>query len=89
MSAVKDAQGGSLLDNSMVVYCGGLSDGNRHRHDDLPVIVAGKAGGRFEPGRHVKLNGNTPMSNLHLRLLKEMGCKADRFGDATEMLKTI
>lgn len=89
MSAVKDAQGGSLLDNSIVVYCGGLSDGNRHRHDDLPVIVAGRAGGRFESGRHVKLNGNTPMSNLHLRLLKEMGCKADRFGDATEMLKTI
>jgi hypothetical protein len=89
MSRVKDAQGGSLLDNSMVVYCGGLSDGNRHRHDDLPVIVAGKAGGRFEAGMHVKLGSNTPMSNLHLRLLKEMGCKTDRFGDATEMLKMI
>lgn len=89
MKAVQDAQGGSLLDNSMVVYCGGLSDGNRHRHDDLPVIVAGKAGGRFQPGRHVKFAGNTPMSNLHLRLLNEMGAKADRFGDATEMLKNI
>ncbi len=89
MSSLQDAQGGSLLDNSMVVYCGGLSDGNRHRHDDLPVVVAGKAGGRFQPGRHVKFDANTPMSNLHLRLLHEMGCKADRFGDATEMLKAV
>ncbi len=89
MSSLQDAQGGSLLDNSMIVYCSGLSDGNRHRHDDLPVIVAGKAGGRFQPGRHNDLGGNTPMSNLHLRLLHEMGSPTDRFGDATEMLKQI
>ncbi len=89
MSSLQDAQGGSLLDNSMIVYCSGLSDGNRHRHDDLPVIVAGKAGGRFQTGRHINFGANTPMSNLHLRLLHEMGAKADRFGDATEMLKNI
>ena len=69
MKSLKDADGSSMLDNSMVVYCAGLSDGNRHRHDDLPVIVAGHAGGSFNPGRHVKLGGNTPMSNLYVRML--------------------
>lgn len=89
MSTTKEANGKSLLDNSMVVYCSGLSDGNRHRHDDLPVIVAGSAGGRFQPGRHVKFSGNTPMSNLHLRMLHEIGVKTDRFGDSTGVFDKI
>ena len=87
MAAIQDAQGGRLLDNSMVVYCSGLSDANRHRHDDLPVIVAGKGGGRLQPGRHTKFSGNTPMSNLHLRLLNEMGVDAKSFGDSTGVCK--
>lgn len=87
MSSIQDAQGGSLLDNSMVMYCSGLSDANRHRHDDLPVIVAGKGGGRLKTGRHTKYGSNTPMSNLHLRLLNEMGVKADSFGDSTGVCK--
>ena len=55
----------------------------------LPVIVAGRAGGSFNPGRHVKLGGNTPMSNLYVRMLNEMGVKTDRFGDSTGKLATI
>ena len=89
MQAEKDAQGVSLLDQSAVVYCGGLSDGNRHRHDNLPVIVAGKGGGRFQTGRHIDLGSNTPMANLHLRLLHEMGVKAERFGDSTAVLQNL
>ena len=89
ISSVKEANGQSLLDNSMIVYCSGLSDANKHRHDDLPVIVAGKAGGRFQPGRHINLGTNTPMANLHLRLLNEMGVKADRFGDSTDVLEKV
>ncbi|MCB1224396.1 MAG: DUF1552 domain-containing protein [Verrucomicrobiales bacterium] len=83
MQALKDAQGGSLLDNSMVVYCGGLSDANRHRHDDLPVIVAGRGGGRLKTGQHVRFKDKTPMANLHLRLLHEMGVREPSFGDST------
>ena len=89
MKSLKDADGSSMLDNSMVVYCAGLSDGNRHRHDDLPVIVAGHAGGSFNPGRHVKLGGNTPMSNLYVRMLHEMGATVERFGDSTGKLATV
>ncbi|MCP5558524.1 MAG: DUF1552 domain-containing protein [Verrucomicrobiaceae bacterium] len=89
MKAIKEANGLSLLDNSMVVYCSGLSDANRHRHDDLPVILAGKAGGKFQPGRHTNFGTNTPMSNLHLRLLHEMGVPAPSFGDSTAVLQRI
>jgi hypothetical protein len=89
MTSIKESNGKSLLDNSMIMYCSGLSDGNRHRHDDLPVIMAGSAGGRFQPGRHVKFPANTPLSNLHLRMLHELGVKASRFGDSTGVLEKV
>ena len=85
----KDVDGKSLLDNSMVVYCAGLSDGNRHNHDDLPVVLAGHGGGALTPGRHVDLGTNTPMTNLYVRMLNTMGVQAERFGDSTGALKTI
>ncbi|HSH95322.1 MAG TPA: DUF1552 domain-containing protein [Roseimicrobium sp.] len=85
----KDVDGKTLLDNSMIVYCSGLSDGNRHRHDDLPVIVAGGGGGRLTPGRHVKLGSNTPMTNLYVSLLNNMGVKTERFADSTGALGNV
>ncbi len=79
----------NLLDNSMIVYCGGLSDGNRHAHDNLPVILAGRAGGVLKSGRHVNVGEKTPMNNLYVRMLNIMGVKTDRFGDSTNALTTI
>ena len=46
---------GSLLDNAMIVYGSGISDGDRHNHDDLPILMAGKGGGTIKPGRHLKV----------------------------------
>ncbi|MBL6763580.1 MAG: DUF1552 domain-containing protein [Verrucomicrobiae bacterium] len=89
MDAAKDVDGRSLLHNSMTLYASGLSDGNRHRHDDLPVILAGHAGGALKPGRHLKLSGKTPMSNLYVRLLDVMGAPVERFGDSTGPLKDV
>ena len=89
MRATKEANGKTLLENSMLVYCSGLSDGNRHSHADLPVIVAGHAGGAFKPGRHVNLGTNTPMTNLYVRMLNSMGVKVDRFGDSDGVLKDV
>lgn len=85
---VKDVDGRSLLDNSMLVYASGLSDGNRHKHDDLPVIVAGGAGGAFKTGRHLKVEPQ-PMSNLFVTMLNTMGAKVDQFGDSTGRLDAI
>lgn len=89
MRGVKDEDGRSLLDNSMVVYASGLADGNRHSHDNLPVLVAGRAGGAFTPGRHVNLGENTPMTNLYVRMLGEMGVETKTFGDSTGRLEKV
>lgn len=82
----EDVDGKSLLHNSMIVYGGCISDGNRHNHDDLPILLAGHGGGAFKPGRHVDLGGNMPLSNLYLRMLEEFGVKENRFGDSTGSL---
>lgn len=89
MKTTKDVDGKSLLHNSMIVYGGCISDGDRHNHDDLPIVVAGNAGGAFTPGRHVDLGEDVPMANLHLRMLEEFGVKEKRFGDSTGVLRKI
>lgn len=89
MKKTEDVDGKSLLHNSMIVYGSGISDGDRHSHDDLPVIVAGNAGGAFQPGRHVDLGEKVPLSNLYVRMLNEFGVKTPRFGDSTGSLRKI
>jgi hypothetical protein len=73
----------TLLDRSMVVYGSGLSDGNRHNHDDLPILLAGRGGGTLRPGRHLRFPVNTPLANLYLGMLRKMGVAAERFADST------
>jgi hypothetical protein len=85
----KDRDGKSLLHNSMIVYCSGLGDGNAHSHNDLPFILAGRAGGAFTPGRHFDPGSNTPMNNLYVTMLNTMGVKVDSFGDSTGVLKGV
>jgi hypothetical protein len=68
---------GTLLDHSQIVYGSGLSDGNRHEHNNLPVVLAGKSG-----GRHISYPAETPMNNLHLALLDRMGVHIDSLGDS-------
>ena len=83
MEETKDTDGNSLLHNSMIVYGCGNSDGNRHTHTNLPIILAGGGGGALTPGRYVKYSG-TPMSNLLLSMADRMGAKdIQRLGDST------
>ena len=89
MRDTQDIDGKSLLHNSMIVYGGCISDGDRHNHNDLPIVVAGNAGGAFTPGRHVELGEDVPLSNLYLRMLDEFGVKAKDFGDSTGVLRKI
>ena len=77
---------GTLLDHSMVVYLSGLSDGNRHSHEDLPVLVAGRGDGGLRPGRHVVYPKGTPMTNLYMTLLDRLGVQPERIGDSTGKL---
>ena len=85
---IREGNGRSLLDNSMLVYASGLSDGNRHRHDDLPVVLAGSGGGQLATGRHLKLP-EQPMTNLFLTMLEAIGAPTPQFGDSTAPLHAL
>jgi hypothetical protein len=75
---------GTLLDHSQIVYGSGLSDGNRHAHNNLPVLLAGKSG-----GQHITYPAETPMNNLHLALLDRMGVHIDSLGDSNGELNVL
>ncbi len=88
LADIDDGQG-SLLDRSAVLFGSGISDGDRHNHDQLPILLAGRAGGLLHPGRHLRFPKNTPLANLYLSLLRGFGCEVDTFADATHPLKEI
>jgi hypothetical protein len=79
----------NLLDNSMIVYGAGLSDGNRHLHEDLPTLVAGRAGSYFKTGRRIVYRRETPMCNLFLTMMDRMGVHTEDFGDSTGPLEGL
>jgi len=78
---------GSLLDHSLVLYGGGMGDGNLHRHADLPCLLAGSLGGQFKTGMHVRYDTDTPMSNLLLTMMDAVGVRLDRIGDSSGRLE--
>jgi hypothetical protein len=80
---------GTLLDHCMIVYGSGISDGNAHRHDGLPILIAGKAGGTIKTGRHVRYPKETPLTNLYLSMLDRIGAPLDSFGDSTGRLASL
>ncbi len=89
LEATKDVDGRSVLHNSMIVYGCGNSDGNRHTHDNLPILLAGGGGGTLTPGRYQKLGGR-PMSNLFLSMVDRMGVKGvERIGDSTGPITVV
>lgn len=75
--------GHSMLDNSMIVYGAGISDGDRHNHNDLPILLAGGGAGTLKPGQHHVFPDGTPMTNLFLSMLDRVGVREDKFGDST------
>ena len=77
---------GTLLDHMLMLYGCGISDGNRHLHVNLPILVAGGAGGRLRGGRHLKVAADTPLTNLQLSLLDKVGVPTEQLGDSTGQL---
>jgi len=80
---------GTLLDHSMIVYGSGLSDGNRHSHENLPVVLAGRGGSRLKPGRHIVYKPGKPVTNLYLTLLDCMGAHPEKIGDSTGKIEHL
>jgi hypothetical protein len=83
LETARDADGRSVLDNAMILYGGAIADGDRHNHNDLPIVVAGGSGRASRGGRHVKLEREVPLNNLFLGMLERMGAPQPRLGDST------
>jgi len=78
----RDADGNSILHNSMIAYTGGNADGNAHSHTNLPMILAGAGGGGLQTGRFHKVP-SMPMSNMFLEMLGHIGVSGvTQFGDS-------
>ena len=89
LKSARDLDGRSLLDNSMILYGSGNSDGNRHTHSNLPLVLAGGGGGTLTTGRFVN-HHSKPMNNLLLAMAHRMGVRSlASFGDSTGILEDI
>jgi hypothetical protein len=74
---------GTVLDHTLFLYGTGISDSNTHFHDDLPIaLIAGKATG-IKGGRYIRYAKSTPITNLYLTILENMGISVDKLGDST------
>ncbi len=80
---------GTLLDNCMILYGSGISDGNRHNNENLPLVLAGRGGGSIDTGRHIIYDRETPACNLFVSMLDRVGASVDSFGDSTGSLRYL
>ena len=88
LGKLKEAKEGdsNVLDNSIIMFASALSDGNSHNPHKLPVVIAGKAGGRIASGQNIVFPEDTPLSNLWMSVLNAFGTPVDRFADSTGLL---
>jgi hypothetical protein len=77
---------GNLLDRSLVLHGGGISDSNAHSHTNLPLVLIGGGNGSLKGGRVLRYPIETPMNSLHLALLEKAGVRMEKFGDAAGAL---
>jgi hypothetical protein len=88
LKSVKEGDG-TLLDHSMIVYGSGNGDGDRHNHDDLPILLAGGGCGTIRQGRHIVYQKDTPINNLWVSMLNRMDIRDVQLGDSTGELKKL
>jgi hypothetical protein len=77
---------GTLLDHSILVYGGGMGDGDKHTPIDMPVTIVGGGCGTLKGGRHIRYELNTPFMNAGLTILDKLGVHVDKIGDSTGRL---
>jgi hypothetical protein len=85
LKSIREGEG-TLLDNCMVMFGSGMRDGNYHSPYNLPIVLAGRAGGTLATGRHLIYPKKTPLCNLYVGMLQRMGISVSRFGDSTGLL---
>lgn len=80
---------GTLLDHCLIAYGSAFSDGRMHVGSDLPMMLAGKAGGTVQTGRHIRYPADTPISNLWLSMLERTDIRIPSFGNSTGSLNGL
>jgi len=80
---------GSLLDHIILLYGGGISHSDRHTHGPLPTLVVGGGAGTIKGGRHLVYPEHTPLTNLQLTLLGNLGVPMEKLGDSTGRLQEL
>ena len=88
MDSVEEANGATLLDNTLFTYGSGLGDGSTHQYNDLPIIVAG-GGRRVDSGRHINMPEGTPLANLWLTQARLLGLEWNEFADSNGTIDSL
>src|SRR5262249_16615728 len=89
LAGMKEGDAATMLDSTLFLYGTGISDSNTHFHDDLPIaLIGGKAAG-IVGGRYIRQPNGTPLANLHMSILEQMGVQADKIGDSNGTLATL
>ncbi len=88
LRSIQDGEG-TLLDNSILLYGSGLADGNRHTHNDLPILLVGRGAGTLRPGRHIRVPAETPVTNLYMSMLERVGVNPEHIGDSQGRLQQL
>jgi len=89
MENIKEANGTTLLDNTIFTLGAGMGDGTTHQYNDLPLVVAGGGSGALKLGRHVHCKRGTPLANLWLTQLQALGIERKKYADSTGTVAEI
>jgi len=89
MDSIEEANGTTLLDNTIFTLGSGMGDGTTHQYNDLPLVVAGGGGGGLKLGKHIHCKAGTPLANLWLTQLRVLGIERDGYADSTGTLTEI
>jgi hypothetical protein len=88
LRAMKEGES-TVLDNSMILLGAGIRDGNKHDPHNVPLVMAGRAGGRIDAGQHLVYTADSPLSNLYVSMLDAFGAPVERFADSTGPLRGV
>ncbi|MEM9409608.1 MAG: DUF1552 domain-containing protein [Planctomycetota bacterium] len=89
LKSIREPDGRTLLDNCAIVYGSSLGDGDEHGNEDLPTLVAGRAGGSIKTGRQLRSRRPQDLARLHLSMLQKMGVNRHRFGETERTLMDL
>jgi hypothetical protein len=84
-----DGDGGSLLDQTVLLYGSGMGDSNLHDPRNLPILVVGGGAGQIRGGRHLRFPKETPLTNLYMTVLDKVGVPTERIGDSTGAVELL